>query len=128
MHDVFRWSILTALVVSLVTFALNFATNSLGIKLIAMLVLTIASVAYFMKRYGVPDTAVRTGGIIGLAAMTGLVVVMTTDILEYVLTLILFLIGYGLGALVGRFSFKKEHRKREDAEHEESENARDDNE
>lgn len=119
MPDLFRWVIVTALVVSFVTFGLNFLTNSLGIRLIVMFVLAIASIVCFMKKFGVPDHAFRTGGIIGLAAMTGLVVVMTTDILEYILTLLLFLIAYGLGGLIGRYSLKKGHREKKE-KHEES--------
>ncbi len=119
MPDVFRWSICTALIVSLVTFGLNFLTNSLGIRLIVMLVLTVASIVYFMKTFGVP--AFRTGGIIGLAAMTGLVVVMTTDILEYILTLFLFLIAYGVGGLIGRYSLKKGHPEKKEREEESAE-------
>lgn len=124
MPNLFRWSVLTAFVVSLLTFVLNFLTPALGVRLIVSIVLTVASIVYFVRKFGVPDSAFRTGGIIGLAAMTGLLVVMTTDVLEYVLTLVLFVIAYFLGGLVAKYSvpgaeFRLPRRKRKQTPEEE---------
>jgi hypothetical protein len=124
MEDLFKWSIITAFVVSLVTFILNFVTKGIGIKLIVAIVLTIIAIIYFMKKYGVPGSSFDAGGIIGLAAMTGLAVVMTTDILEYILTLSLFVIAYFLGGFIGKWAFggqSQPRKKREEEEEKEPE-------
>ncbi len=122
MEELFRWSVITAFAVSLVTFILNFVTRSLGIRILFALVLTVASIFWFMRRYGVPDGRFRAGGIIGLSAMTGLAVVMTKDILEYVLTLLLFAVAYGVGGLAAKLLFKggevPARKKREEEEEE----------
>jgi hypothetical protein len=105
MEDLFKWSLITGFVVSLVTFALNFVSKGVGLKLIVAIVLTIASIIYFMKKYGVPDSSFAAGGIIGLAAITGLLVVTTTDVLEYALTLVLFIVAYFLGGFIGSWAY-----------------------
>jgi lysylphosphatidylglycerol synthetase-like protein (DUF2156 family) len=123
MEDLFKWSIITAFVVSLVTFILNFVTKGIGVKLIVAIVLTIIAIIYFMKKFGVPDSGFAAGGIIGLAAMTGLAVVVTTDILEYILTLVLFVIAYFLGGFIGNWAFggqiRPSRKQREEKEEEE---------
>jgi hypothetical protein len=124
MEELFKWSVITALVVSVVAFAMNFMTKSLGIRILVAIVLTIASVVWFMRKYGVPFGRFHSGGIIGLAAMAGLAVVMTKDILEYVLTLLLFAIAYGIGGLAGKFAMQGEEmpsRKKRKEEEEEPE-------
>jgi membrane-associated HD superfamily phosphohydrolase len=127
MEELFRWALVTALVVSLVTYILNFITSSLGIKILVALLLTAVSIIYFMRKFGLPDEGFRTGGIIGLAAMTGLVVigVPTTDILEYILTLLLFVIAYFIGGLIGKYSLPgsepRARKKRKEEEEEEPE-------
>lgn len=121
MEDLFKWSLITGFVVSLVCFVLNFVSKGIGLRLIVAIVLTIASIIYFMKRYGVPDSSFAAGGIIGLSAMTGLLVVMTTDILEYALTVVLFIIAYFLGGFIGKWAYggQPPRRKREEREEEE---------
>ncbi len=125
MEDLFRWALITAFVVSLVTYVLNLITNSLGIKIIVALLLTAVSIVYFMRKFGLPDEGFRTGATIGLAAMAGLAVVMTKDVLEYVLTLLLFVIAYFIGGLVGKYSLPgsepRERKKRKEEEEEEPE-------
>lgn len=101
--ELFRWAILTGFVVSLVTFLLYFVTHSLGIRLIVAIVLSIASIVYYLKKEGVPESAASTGGIIALAAVTGLLTVISEYFLEYFLTLVLFAIAYGIGVLTARF-------------------------
>lgn len=109
MQELFRWSLITAFVVSLVTFILNFITPSLGVRLLVAILITGGVTFFYMRKHGVPESAFTSGGMIGLAAMVGLLVVMTTDILEYILTLVLFAIAYGLGGLIGKWAVKKPH-------------------
>lgn len=129
MEDLFRWSVITALVVSLVTFILNFATKGVGLKLIVAVILSIIAVIYFMKKYGVPDSSFAAGGIIGIAAVVGMVtanllppVIFWDNLLEYILTLLLFIIAYFIGGFVGKWSSGGEampRRRREEKEEEE---------
>ncbi len=128
MDDLFKWAVITALVVSLVTFILNFITKSLGIRILVALLLTAVSIVFFMRKYWLPDEGFRTGAIIGLCAMAGLAVVMTKDVLEYILTLLLFVIAYFIGGLVGKYSLpgnepkgKKKRKEKEEEEPEEIE-------
>ncbi len=142
MEDLFKWSIITAFVVSLVTFILNFVARDLnlegiGLKLIVAIVLTIISVIYFMKKYGVPDSSFTAGGIIGLSAVVGMVsanllkpYIFWNNFLEYVLTLLLFLIVYFIGGFIGKWSYggqteprrtRKEEEEKEPEEIEENE-------
>jgi len=128
MEDLFKWSLITGFVVSLVSFILNFVSRGIGLRLIVAIVLTIASIIYFMKKYGVPDSSFAAGGIIGLAAMTGLLVVMTTDKLEYALTIVLFIVAYFLGGFIGKWAYggqtgptRKQRREEEEKEEKEPE-------
>ncbi|MEM4239833.1 MAG: hypothetical protein QXM31_03165 [Candidatus Woesearchaeota archaeon] len=127
MEDLFKWSLITAFVISLVTFLLNFVTKGIGIKIIVAVVLTVLVIIYFMKKYGVPDSGFSAGSIIGLAAMAGLAVVVTTDVLEYILTLLLFVIAFFIGGFVGKWSSggsaapRKRRKEKEEKEEEEEE-------
>lgn len=121
MEELFKWAIITALIISVVSFALNFITNSLGIRLIVAIVLTIVSVVWYTRKYGVPESRFQAGGIIGLCAMTGLAVVMTKDILEYVLTLLLFVIAYFIGGFTAKLSLSGEEPRRKKNQEEEEE-------
>lgn len=131
MEDLFRWSLITAFVVSLATFILNFMTKGIGISLIVAIILTIASVIYFMKKYGVPDSSFATGGIIGIAAIVGMISAKLlppfefwSNFLEYFLTIILFVIAYFLGGFIGKWTYggqTEPRRKREEEEPEEPE-------
>ena len=127
MEDLFKWSIITAVVVSLVAFILNFVTKGVGLKLIVGIALTVAVVIYFMKKYGVPDSGFTAGGILGLSAMAGLVMVVTTDFLEYILTLLLFVVAFFIGGFVGKWSYggqagpSRKQRKEKEEEEEEPE-------
>jgi hypothetical protein len=119
MQEMFRWTMLTAFAVSLVTFLLDFVTRSLGIRLIVAIVLIIASIIYAMKKYGVPDSAFQAGSAIALAGMAGLLVSQTLtrgDFLEYVITLVLFIIAFFVGGYVAKFTLAKpeERRKKEE--------------
>ncbi len=125
MEELFRWALITAFVVSLVTYILNFITSSLGIRILVALLLTAVSIVIFMRKFGLPDEGFRTGATIGLCAMAGLAVVMTKDLLEYILTLLLFVIAYFIGGLVGKYSLPvsepRERKKRKENEEEEEE-------
>jgi hypothetical protein len=127
MEDLFKWSLITAFGISLITFLLNFVTKGIGIKLIVTIVLTVLVIIYFMKKYGVPDSGFAAGGILGLCAMAGLVMVVTTDVLEYALTLLLFLIAFFIGGFVGKWSYggqagpSRKQRKEKEEEEEEPE-------
>ncbi|MEM2916167.1 MAG: hypothetical protein QXT19_02310 [Candidatus Woesearchaeota archaeon] len=126
MEDLFKWSLITAFVISLATFLLNFVTKGIGIKLIVAIVLTIIAIIYFTKKYGVPDSSFTAGGVIGLSAMAGLAVVVTTDVLEYILTLLLFVIAFFIGGFVGKWSsggsaVPRKRRKEKEEEEEEPE-------
>jgi hypothetical protein len=117
MEDLFKWSLITGFVVSLVTFALHFVTRSfalqgIGLKLIIAIVLAIVSIIYFMKKYGVPDSSFTAGGIIGLAAVVGMVsanllppVIFWDNLGEYFLTLLLFPIVYLIGGFIGKWAY-----------------------
>ncbi|MEM4246979.1 MAG: hypothetical protein QXR48_02025 [Candidatus Woesearchaeota archaeon] len=126
MEDLFKWSLITAFGISLITFLLNFITKGIGIKIIVAVVLTVLVIIYFMKKYGVPDSGFSAGSIIGLAAMAGLTVVVTTDVLEYILTLLLFVIAFFIGGFVGKWSsggsaIPRKKRKEKEEEEEEPE-------
>jgi hypothetical protein len=120
MQEMFRWTLLTAFAVSLITFLLDFVTRSLGIRLIVAIVLIIVSIWYAMKKYGVPDSAFQSGSVIALAGMAGLLVAQTLtrgDFLEYVITLALFVIAYFVGGCAAKFALSnpEERRKKEES-------------
>jgi phosphotransferase system glucose/maltose/N-acetylglucosamine-specific IIC component len=120
--NLFRWTLGTAFVVSFVTFILEMLGARAWLMLIIALALTVYAVVHGMRKFGVPDSAFTSGGIIGLAAVAGMLIGSSAqEILEYIVILVLFAAAYFIaGFIAGRTFGHREKKKRRGEDEEES--------
>lgn len=116
MQELFRWSLITAFIVSLVTFVLNLLGGRAWLQWAIMLAITLFALIRSMQKYGVPDSAFQNGGIMMLAALAGFLIGSSVqEVLEYVIILVLFVAAYFIGGLIaGRVQPKPKEEERDD--------------
>jgi len=108
MRDWFRWALLTAFVVSLVTFLLSMVSRTGMIHVVVVLALTIGSIYWGSKKHGVPDSAFQAGGVLAMAALAGMLIGNAMrEILEYMIVIVLFIAAYYIGGFFARWAIKK---------------------
>lgn len=116
MDELFRWTLGTAFAVSLVTAILTLLGGRLWLQWVLMLVITIFALVRAMQKYGVPDSAFRSGGVILLASLAGFLIGSATqEILDYVVNVVLFIAVYFIGGFIaGRIQPAPKDEERED--------------
>lgn len=115
MDELFRWTLGTAFVVSLVTAILTLLGGRLWLQWVLMLVITLFALIRAMQKYGVPDSAFRSGGVILLASLAGFLIGSATqEILDYVVNVVLFIAVYFIGGFIaGRIQPQPKDEERE---------------
>jgi len=120
--ELFRWTLGTVFVVSLVTFILEMLGARAWLTLAIALALTVFAVVHGMRTFGVPDSAFTSGGIIGLAAVAGMLIGSSVqEILEYIIILVLCAAAYLIAGFVAKLVFRKHDGKRRRREEESDE-------
>ena len=116
--DLFRWTIIVAFVVTLVTFILDMLGGRIWLQILIASGLAVFAVVHGMRKFGVPDSARLNGGIIGMAALAGMLIGSSVqEILEFLVILVLFVIAYFGGGMVARFALQPtEHKKKKEIE------------
>ena len=117
MQELFRWALGAAFAVSLVTFVLNLLGGRVWLQWAIMLAITLFALIRSMQKYGVPESAFPSGGILMLASLAGFLIGSSVqEVLEYAIILVLFGAAYFIGGLIaGRVQPKpkEEHEKEE---------------
>ncbi len=105
MQELFRWTLITAFVTSLVALLLGYVTKNPITILIFTIIIAVASVVYATRKYGVPESSFRSGGVIAMSALAGALVAGTvSDFLEYVVLIAILALAYVIGGYIARWT------------------------
>ena len=116
MDDLFRWTLGTAFLVSLVTAILTLLGGRIWLQWVLMLVITIFALVRSMQKYGVPDSAFRSGAVLLMSSLAGFLIGSSVqEWLEIVIIAVLFVAAYFLGGFIaGRIQRAPKDEEREE--------------
>jgi len=116
MTDLFRWTLGASFLVLLLTGILNVLGGRVWLQWTVMLIIALFALIRGVQKYGVPDSAFRSGAVMMLASLAALLIGSSIqEWLELVIILVLFVIAYFVGGFIaGRIQRMPQNEEREE--------------